>query len=169
MPKSFFDKVASLQPVTLSKKRFQHWYFPVNFAKSFRAPFLQNASRRLLLNNESSRTTFRKVNNEYPNRGIMNNFSFLFVLVTKQGNHSCFIDPFLTKVSILYPSIFLILNENIGQKCDKKVVSKNLSKFTRVSAGVSVLNKAQAWNFFKKNLRQEYFYVNFAKFQKSVF
>ena len=74
----------------------------------------------------------------------MNNFSFLFVLVTKQGNHRCFIDPFLTKVSILYPSIFLILNENIGQKCDKKVVSKNLSKFTRVSAGVSVLNKAQA-------------------------
>ena len=45
----FFDKVAGLRLATLLKKRFLHWYFPVNFGKSLRTPFLQNISGRLLL------------------------------------------------------------------------------------------------------------------------
>ena len=40
----FFNKVASLSPATLSKKRLWHRCFPVNFTKFLRAPFLQNAS-----------------------------------------------------------------------------------------------------------------------------
>ena len=54
----FFNKVAglrkcvlrnSLRPATLLKKRHWYWYFPVNFAKFLRTPFLQNISGRLLL------------------------------------------------------------------------------------------------------------------------
>ena len=44
-----FNKVASLRPATLLKKRLWHRCFPVNFAKFLRAPFLQNTSGRLLL------------------------------------------------------------------------------------------------------------------------
>ena len=39
----------SFRPAALLKKRFWHWCFPLNFAKHLRAPFLQNAFRRLLL------------------------------------------------------------------------------------------------------------------------
>ena len=39
----FFNKVAGLSPVTLSK-RDSHRCFPVNFAKFLRTPFLQNSS-----------------------------------------------------------------------------------------------------------------------------
>ena len=48
--RGFFNKVASLRPATLLKKR--RWYrcFPVNFVKFPRTPFLQNTSERLLLN-----------------------------------------------------------------------------------------------------------------------
>ena len=46
----FFNKVTGLRPVTLLKKRLLHSYFPVNVAKFLRTPFLQNTSRRLLLN-----------------------------------------------------------------------------------------------------------------------
>ena len=45
----FFNKVASLRPVTLLKKRLWHRCFPVNFAKFLRIVFLQNTSGRLLL------------------------------------------------------------------------------------------------------------------------
>ena len=45
----FFNKVAGLRPATLLKKRLWHRYFPVNFAKFLRTPFLQNTSGRLLL------------------------------------------------------------------------------------------------------------------------
>ena len=44
----FFNKVPGLRPATLLKKRFRHRYFPVNFAKLLRTPFLQNISGRLL-------------------------------------------------------------------------------------------------------------------------
>ena len=54
----FFNKVAGLRsailskkrlrPVTLLKKRLCRRYFPVNFAKFLRKPFLQNISGRLL-------------------------------------------------------------------------------------------------------------------------
>ena len=37
----FISKVVGLRPATLLKKRLQHSFFPVNFAKSLRAPFLQ--------------------------------------------------------------------------------------------------------------------------------
>ena len=36
----FFNKVAGLRPATLLKKRLRHRYFPVNFAKFLRTPFL---------------------------------------------------------------------------------------------------------------------------------
>ena len=45
----FFVKVAGIRPATLLKKRLWHRCFPVKFAKFLRAPFLQNASGRLLL------------------------------------------------------------------------------------------------------------------------
>ena len=38
-----------LRPATLLKKRLWHWWFPVNFTKFLRTPFLQNTSGRLLL------------------------------------------------------------------------------------------------------------------------
>ena len=40
----FFNKVADLRPATLLKRRLYHRYFPVNFVKFFKAPFLQNTS-----------------------------------------------------------------------------------------------------------------------------
>ena len=40
----------SLRPATLLNKRLLHSCFTVNFAKFLRTPFLQNTSRRLLLN-----------------------------------------------------------------------------------------------------------------------
>ena len=55
----FFNKVGGLRkcvlrnflrPTTLFKKRLWYRYFPVNFAKFLRTPFLQNTSGRLLLN-----------------------------------------------------------------------------------------------------------------------
>ena len=39
----------SLRPAAFFKKTLQRRYFPVNFAKFLRAPFLQNTSRRLHL------------------------------------------------------------------------------------------------------------------------
>ena len=45
----FFNKVASLRPATLLKKRPWHRSFSVNFMKFLRTPFLQNTSGRLLL------------------------------------------------------------------------------------------------------------------------
>ena len=39
----------SPRPVTLLKKRLWYRFFPVDFAKLPRAPFLQNTSERLLL------------------------------------------------------------------------------------------------------------------------
>ena len=44
-----FNKVASLRPVTLFKKRPWHRCFPVNFAKFLRTPFLIEHLRWLLL------------------------------------------------------------------------------------------------------------------------
>ena len=39
MPESLFNKVASLSPATLLKKRLWHRCFPVNFSKFLRTPF----------------------------------------------------------------------------------------------------------------------------------
>ena len=44
----FFNKVPGW-PVNLLKKRLRHLYFPVNFVKFLRTPYLQNTSGRLLL------------------------------------------------------------------------------------------------------------------------
>ena len=46
----FYNKVASLRPATLLKKRHWHRCFPVNFVKFLTTPFLQNTSGRMLLN-----------------------------------------------------------------------------------------------------------------------
>ena len=45
----FLNKVAGLRPATLLKKRLWHRYFPVNFAKFLRAPFLTEHLWWLLL------------------------------------------------------------------------------------------------------------------------
>ena len=45
----FFNKVASLTPANLFKKRHWHRCFPVNFLVFSRKPLLQNTSGRLLL------------------------------------------------------------------------------------------------------------------------
>ena len=45
----FFSKVTGLRSATLLKKRLWHKFFPVNFVKFVRTPFLQNTSARLLL------------------------------------------------------------------------------------------------------------------------
>ena len=44
----FFNKVASIRPATLFKKRLWHRYFPVNFAKFLSISFLYNISEQLL-------------------------------------------------------------------------------------------------------------------------
>ena len=44
----FFNKVAGLRPTTLFKKSLWHRCFPVDFAKSLRAPFLTGHLRWLL-------------------------------------------------------------------------------------------------------------------------
>ena len=45
----FFNKVVGFMPASLLKKRHRHSYFPMNFAKFLRTPFLQNTSGQLLL------------------------------------------------------------------------------------------------------------------------
>ena len=46
----FFRKLCTVSEIsTLSKKRLWHRYFHVSFTKFLRTPFLQNTSRRLLL------------------------------------------------------------------------------------------------------------------------
>ena len=45
----FFNKVAGLRPAVWLKKRLWRRYFPVNFAKFLRIPFLTKHLRRLLL------------------------------------------------------------------------------------------------------------------------
>ena len=52
-----------LNTPTLSKQRFQHWCFPMNFVKFLRTPFLQKTSGRLLLVSFTlSRNSFLKEN-----------------------------------------------------------------------------------------------------------
>ena len=55
MPQSlFFIKLqVGLRSVTLLKKELWHRCFPLNFAKFLKTPFLQNTTRRLLLENKS--------------------------------------------------------------------------------------------------------------------
>ena len=45
----FFNKVASLRPTTLLKKRLWHWCFPVSFVKLLRTPFFMEHLWWLLL------------------------------------------------------------------------------------------------------------------------
>ena len=49
----FFGKVLGFQAATFLKTRRIYRCFPLNFAKFFRAPFLQNTSRRMLLSASS--------------------------------------------------------------------------------------------------------------------
>ena len=46
----FLNKVSGIRPETSLKKRLQHRYFPVNFAKFLRANFFTGHLRWLLLN-----------------------------------------------------------------------------------------------------------------------
>ena len=45
----FFNKVTGLRAATLLKQKLWHIFFPVNFAKFLRTPYLQNTSERLLV------------------------------------------------------------------------------------------------------------------------
>ena len=47
----FFNKVASLRPPTLLRKRFWHTYFPLNFVKFLRRPFYTEHLWWVLLTN----------------------------------------------------------------------------------------------------------------------
>ena len=47
----FFIKVAGLRSATLLKKKLWHRFFPMNFAKFLRTPFLQNTSGGCFCNN----------------------------------------------------------------------------------------------------------------------
>ena len=57
----FFNKVAGLRPVTLLKKRLWHRFFPMDFVKFLKIPFLQNTSGRLLLHFTFDRTLIKKL------------------------------------------------------------------------------------------------------------
>ena len=46
---SLLNKAAGLQACNFIKKRLQHRYFPVKFAKLLRTPILKNICKRLLL------------------------------------------------------------------------------------------------------------------------
>ena len=46
---SLFNNVACLQAYNFIKKRLQHWYFPVKFAKFLPTSILKNTCQRLLL------------------------------------------------------------------------------------------------------------------------
>ena len=46
---SVLNKVAGLQACNFTKKRLQHWYFPVKFAKFSGTPILKNLCERVLL------------------------------------------------------------------------------------------------------------------------
>ena len=46
---SLFNKVAGLKTCNFIKKRLQHRFFPMKFAKSYRTPILKNICERLLL------------------------------------------------------------------------------------------------------------------------
>ena len=54
----FFNKAAGPKPAILFKKRLWHRYFPVNFAKFLKTPFLQKTSGRLLLEQKTVITAF---------------------------------------------------------------------------------------------------------------
>ena len=55
----FFNKVASLRPATLFKKRLWHKCFPLNFVKFPRTTFLQYAFVQLLLSESISNLYLR--------------------------------------------------------------------------------------------------------------
>ena len=54
----FFNKVAGLRSANLLKQRLWHRCFPANFAKCLRKSFLQNTSRRLLLEKQKLSVTW---------------------------------------------------------------------------------------------------------------
>ena len=76
----FFNKVASLRPTTLLKKRLQHRGFPVNFAKFFGTSVLLKTSTRLLLP-FIHRDVFRSQSN------IKDNISRLTILVFRSQSN----------------------------------------------------------------------------------
>ena len=62
----------SLRPATLLKKRLWRRYFPVNFAKFLKTPFLQNTFGRLLLQDKKEKRLFlRKQRNSTKERHII--------------------------------------------------------------------------------------------------
>ena len=66
----FFNKIAGLRPANLLKKRLWHRYFPKNFAKFLRTPFLQNTFARLLLDEifELASATIKETKTEIAHR-----------------------------------------------------------------------------------------------------
>ena len=66
----FFNKIAGFRPANLLKKRLWHRYFPKNFAKFLRTPFLQNTFARPLLDEifELASATIKKTKTEIAHR-----------------------------------------------------------------------------------------------------
>ena len=85
----FFNKVASLKPATLLKKRLWHRCFTVNFAKFLRTAFLQNTSGWLLL--------------LATNEMIFSNlFSLMIVTITYHASKMWYIRKYtITKINLL--------------------------------------------------------------------
>ena len=80
----FFNKVAGLRSATLLKMRLWYRCFPVNFAKFWRTPFLQNTSGRLLPDEQILRSYLvMKIN-----RRVTRNAKFTWNGITLKRNDS---------------------------------------------------------------------------------
>ena len=91
----FFNKIAS--PATLLKKRLWHMYFPINFSKFLRAPFLQNTLGQVLLisfawEKITARTSARSSHQRCSmKKGVLRNFA---KLAGKHLSQSIFLELF---------------------------------------------------------------------------
>ena len=85
MPESLFLIILqALGPATLLKKRLWHRFFPVNFVKFLKTPFLQNTSGQLLLRFERNANIYKisiilEMSYLFPNHfsGKLLDYSFL--------------------------------------------------------------------------------------------
>ena len=100
----FFNKVTGLRPGTLTKKRFWHRCFSVNFVKFLRTAFLQNTYRRLLLH--------RKIVNSMLSKYVWDNIV--------QKNHLCNIGPEHAAMILKENNLHNFVLSWLGQDCTKQ-------------------------------------------------
>ena len=89
-PSLFFNKVADLHPATLLTMGYQHWRFPVNFAKTLKTPFLHKNSlhTNLELIQNKSEQYYEKWKNTFTNfcqQQIIKLFSIICLFITLVG------------------------------------------------------------------------------------